>query len=394
MQIKGFTAAAVKAGIRYGDRLDLGLIYSRIPAVAAGVFTTNTVKAAPVQLSSRRLRQGKAQAILVNSGNANACCGPRGMQAAVDISAMAAEALGIDEDLIQIASTGVIGEQLDVGCFRRAMPRLVEKLAADGIADVADAIMTTDTKPKLSHRSIKVGGTEVRLLGMAKGAGMIMPNMATMLSFLLTDARIVFPALNKILHNSVARSFNRITVDGDTSTNDTLLIMANGAAENPWIDEENPRWINRFEEAVDAICKELALKIVADGEGATKLATIRVTGARDAEDAEKGARTIANSPLVKTAFFGEDANWGRVLAALGRSGCRFQEERVDLFFDEVKLVENGCFLGADAEKRASEVMKKPRFTLTVDVKNGSETVEIHTCDLSDEYIRINADYRT
>ncbi len=394
MQVKGFSAAAVEAGIRYKDRLDLGLIYSEIPAVAAGVFTTNRVKAAPVELSSIRLRQGRAQAILVNSGNANACSGKQGMEMAVATSALAAKALHIPEELVQVASTGVIGQQLDLACFERAIPGLADKLAADGFDDLSKAIMTTDTVPKLSFKTVMIEGTQVNILGMAKGAGMIMPNMATMLGFILTDARIVFPALRGILRKSVNQSFNRITIDGDTSTNDTLLILANGAAENPWIDDENPGGYKILEEAVIEICKELALKIVADGEGATKLATIRVIGARDKEDAEKGARTIATSSLVKTAFFGEDANWGRILAALGQSGCRFQQDRVDLFFDDVKLLENGAYLGADAEKQATEVMRQDKFTVTVELKNGSEEVEIHTSDLSLDYVKINADYRS
>jgi len=394
MKIKGFSAAAVQAGIRYQDRLDLGLIYSEVPAVTAGMFTTNQVKAAPVILDMERLRQGKAQAILVNSGNANACTGDHGMQTALATGALAAEALGIDEELVQVASTGVIGEQLDPKPFASAVPRLVEELSADGFDDLAQAIMTTDTVAKTSSTTIYIDGTEVRLLGVAKGSGMIMPNMATMLCFVVTDAQIVFPALKNAVKTGVEQSFNRITVDGDTSTNDMVLVMANGAAGNEWIDEDNPGARKVFADALHEIFKELALMIVADGEGATKLVTIRVVGARDREGAIRAGRAIANSALVKTAFFGEDANWGRIIAALGRSGCRFCPDRVSIAFDEVVMVENGLGLGKVVEAQASEVLKKKEFTVTIDLRDGMEAAEVFTCDFSYDYVKINADYRT
>ena len=394
MKIKGFSAAAVHAGIRYQDRLDLGLIYSEVPAVTAGMFTTNQVKAAPVILDMERLRQGRAQAILVNSGNANACTGVQGMETALATGAMAARALGIDEELVQVASTGVIGEQLDPEPFTRAVPRLVNDLAADGFDDVARAIMTTDTVPKTSSAIIYVDGTEVRLVGVAKGSGMIMPDMATMLCFVVTDAQIVFPALKDAVKTGVEQTFNRITVDGDTSTNDTVLVMANGAAGNAWIDEDNPGAQEVFADALHKIFKDLALQIVADGEGATKLVTVRVVGARDREGAMSAAQAIANSALVKTAFFGEDANWGRIIAAVGRSGCHFRPDRVSIAFDEVVMVENGLGLGKEVEAAASEVLKQKEFTVTVDLRDGMETAEVFTCDFSYDYVKINADYRT
>ena len=394
MKVKGFSAAAVQAGIRYPDRMDLGLIYSEVPAVTAGVFTTNQVKAAPVILDMERLRQGRAQAILVNSGNANACTGAQGMKIAQETGAMAADALGIDEELILVASTGVIGEQLDPEPFSQAVPRLVSKVSADSFNDLARAIMTTDTVPKTSSATIKIDDTEVRLLGVAKGSGMIMPNMATMLCFVVTDAQIVFPVLNDAVKTGVEQSFNRITVDGDTSTNDMVLVMANGAAGNEWIDEENPKARKAFADALHTIFKDLALQMVKDGEGATKLVTVRVVGARDREGAISAARTIANSALVKTAFFGEDANWGRIIAALGRSGCRFCPDRVSIAFDEVVMVENGLGLGKVVEAQASEVLKKKEFTVTVDLRDGMEAAEVFTCDFSYDYVKINADYRT
>lgn len=394
MQVKGFSAAAVKAGIRYPDRLDLGMIYSQVPAVTAGTFTTNRVKAAPLQLDMERLRSGLAQAVVVNSGNANACTGQEGMAAARAVSALAALALDIDESLVQVASTGVIGQQLSTEPFARAIPELTAQLSADGFATLAQAMMTTDTVAKVATATVVLDGVDVSLLGVAKGSGMIMPDMATMLCFVVTDAQIVFPVLRRLVRSGVERTFNRITVDGDTSTNDMVLVMANGAAGNPWVDEDNPKATRLFGEALDSVFKDLALKIVADGEGATKLVTIRVVGARDDDQAISAAQTIANSALVKTAFFGEDANWGRIIAALGRSACIFAEERVAISFDSVRLVENGLFLGAEREVAASAVLKQRAFTVTVDVHEGSAEAEVYTCDLSYDYIKINADYRS
>ncbi|HHB76412.1 MAG TPA: bifunctional glutamate N-acetyltransferase/amino-acid acetyltransferase ArgJ [Desulfobulbus sp.] len=394
MKIKGFSASAVQAGIRYSNRLDLGMIYSDVPAVTAGMFTTNQVKAAPVLLDMDRLQQGKAQAVLVNSGNANACTGEEGMKTALATGAMAAEALGIDEKLVQVASTGGIGEQLDPEPFVNAVPKLVKELSSDGFEDLAQAIMTTDTVPKISSTTVNIDGTEVKLLGVAKGSGMIMPDMATMLCFVVTDAQIVFTALKEAVRTGVEQSFNRITVDGDTSTNDMVLVMANGAAQNEWIDEENPDGQAAFAEALHRIFKDLALKIVADGEGATKVVTIRVIGAREKFGAMSAAQTIANSALVKTAFFGEDANWGRIIAALGRSDCRMRPERVSIAFDDVVMVKNGQGQGKDVEAQAAEVLKQEAFTVTVDLHDGAEQAEVFTCDFSYDYVKINADYRT
>jgi glutamate N-acetyltransferase/amino-acid N-acetyltransferase len=394
MKVKGFTAAAVQAGIRYQDRLDLGLIYSEVPAVTVGMFTTNTVQAAPVVLGRKRLLNGRAQAVLVNSGNANACTGEQGMEAALRTGALVAEALGIDEELVQVASTGVIGEQLNVDPFVRAVPGLAAALQEDGFDDLARAMMTTDTVPKTSSATVEMNGVAVNLLGIAKGAGMIMPDMATMLCFVVTDARIPFSALHKIVQAGVEQSFNLITVDGDTSTNDTVLVMANGAAENPWIDEENQEIVTIFTEALHKIFKDLALQIVSDGEGTTKVVTVRVVGAKSKEEAMKGARTIANSSLVKTAFFGEDANWGRIIAALGRSGCQFQPDRVCIAFDDAVMVENGLGCGKEAEEKAAEVLRQKEFTVTVDLRDGSENAEVFTTDLTCDYVNINADYRS
>lgn len=394
MKVKGFSAAAVQAGVRYQNRLDLGLIYSEVPAVTVGMFTSNTVQAAPVVLGKKRLLHGKAQAVLVNSGNANACTGEQGMEAALHTSRLTATALGIEEEMVQVASTGVIGEQLNLEPFEQGIPQLAKALHDDGFEELSQAIMTTDTVPKTSSATVEVNGVEVNILGIAKGAGMIMPDMATMLCFVVTDAQIPFSALQDMVKTGVEHSFNLITVDGDTSTNDTVLVMANGAAENPWIDEENQESVLIFTDALHKIFKDLALQIVSDGEGTTKVVTIRVTGARSREEAMNGAQTIANSALVKTAFYGEDANWGRIIAALGRSGCQFQPEQVSIAFDDVVMVENGLGCGKEVEKLASKVLQQKQFTVTVDLKDGGESAEVFTTDLTCDYVNINADYRS
>ena len=394
MIIKDFSFAAVEAGIKYRDRLDLGLIVSKSPAVAAGVFTTNQVKAAPVILSIDRLKQGRCQGVLVNSGNANACNGEGGMEAALLTSKMAADALGIAEDMVLVSSTGVIGMPLNVEAFARNMDPLVADLSEHSFKQVAEAIMTTDTVPKVVTKSVQIGGTQVRFLGMAKGSGMIMPNMATMLAFILTDAQISFPELKRALKDAVEQTFNRITVDGDTSTNDMVLVMANGAAGNPWIEDDKHEDYSQFQGILEEMCKELALKIVEDGEGATKCITIRVCGARENGEAEQIARTVANSSLVKTAFFGEDANWGRILGAMGRAGVKFSPDRVDIAFGDVLLVKDGVAQGSEMEEKATQVLKQKHFTVCIDLKDGAGCEEIFTCDLSIDYVKINADYRS
>lgn len=394
MILKDFSFSAVSAAIKYLDRLDLGLIYSRNPVVAAGVFTTNQVKAAPVLLSIDRLKQGRCQALLVNSGNANACTGEAGMKAARHTSRLAAEALGIPEDMVLVSSTGVIGLPLNVEAFEKNIEALVAGLSEENFEQVAEAIMTTDTTLKTVSLSAEIGGREVQFMGMAKGSGMIMPNMATMLAFVMTDAQISFPELKSALRTAVKRTFNRITVDGDTSTNDMVLVMASGTAENPWIENDQHEDYLLFQDTLEDICKDLALKIVEDGEGASKCITVRVCGAKENNDAEQIARTVANSNLVKTAFFGEDANWGRILGAMGRSGIKFNPERVDIAFGDVLLVKNGMALGGAAEEKAAEVLKQKKFSVCIDLKDGAGCEEIYTCDLSIDYVKINADYRS
>ena len=394
MKIKGFSTSAVAAGVRYKDRLDLGLIYSDIPAVTAGVFTTNQVKAAPVLIDQQRLKQGRAQAILVNSGSANACTGQTGMDNALATSNLLSSRLKIDDEMVLLSSTGVIGEPLNLDAFLHSMGDLVAGLSEDNFEQVAKAIMTTDTVPKLVSKSVIIGEHEVKFMGMAKGAGMIMPNMATMLSFVITDAQISFPELHESLKQATARTFNRITVDGDTSTNDMVLVMANGTASNAWIDEDNPLDRQLFQDTLETVLKDLALQIVNDGEGASKCITIRVCGARSEEDAECMARTVANSPLVKTAFFGEDANWGRILMAMGRSGVRFNPEGVDVAFGDVVLVRDGLAVGKAAEEEATKLLKEKNIVVCIDLKDGVGCEEVYTCDFSLDYVKINADYRS
>ena len=394
MEIKGFSMSAVAAGIRYRDRLDLGLIYSDVPAVTAGVFTQNQVKAAPVLIDQDRLKEGRAQAILVNSGVANACTGDTGMENAFVSSLLLSSRLKIDDKMVLVSSTGVIGEQLNIGAFRSSMDKLVAGLGEGNFDDVANAIMTTDTVPKVVKKVVKIGKHEVKFMGMAKGAGMIMPNMATMLSFVITDAQISFPELKDSLKQATNRTFNRITIDGDTSTNDMVLVMANGTASNAWIDEDNPIDKQTFQDTLEEVLKDLALQIVNDGEGASKCITIRVCGARSEEDAEDMARTVATSPLVKTAFFGEDANWGRIFAAMGRSGVRFDPSRVDIAIGDIVLVNDGLAVGPDAEKSATELLKNKQIAVRIDLKDGIGCEEIYTCDFSLDYVKINADYRS
>jgi len=394
MIINGFSYGAARGGIRGKDRLDIGLIFCDRPAVAAGVFTTSRVKAAPVVLDMERVAAGRAQAILVNSGIANACTGRQGEEAARASASLAAATLGLPEEMVLLASTGVIGMPLDVACFEKVMDRLVADMAPDRYEDVARAMMTTDKVPKVASSTVTINGRQVSFLGLAKGAGMIMPRMATMLCFVMTDANISAEALQAMLTHSNNLSFNRITVDGDTSTNDTVLILANCRAANEKVDDLHSEAFLRLQGALDDLLLELALQLVADGEGATKVVTVQIKGASSDQEAEQAARTVANSSLVKTAFFGEDANWGRIIAALGRSGVGFDPERVDIAFDDVVLVRDGLGQDMATEERATMILKRPRFTVTIDLKTGSGSCAVYTCDLSLDYVKINADYRS
>jgi len=390
---KGFKAAAYSSGIKKSGKLDLALICADKPVECAGVFTTNKVVAAPVRITESRMRQGLCQAILVNSGNANACTGHQGLPDARRCGDLVAESLDIAPELVAVSSTGVIGVPLPMHCFEEHVPSLCRMLSHDQFDGVAKAMMTTDAFPKMCGRTINIDGQEVRLLGLAKGAGMIHPDMATMLAFVVTDAVLDDGLLDAALRQSVNASFNRITVDRDTSTNDMVLLLASGDAENREISEGSAA-LGQFCGALNEIMLELAKMIVRDGEGATKLVRIQINGAANDDDALAAARSVATSQLVKTAFFGEDANWGRIIAAVGYSGADVDPDKVNISFDDVAMVSNGLGLDSAQEARASEVLKKPEFTVTVELALGQGSAYYYTSDLTYDYIKINADYRT
>ena len=387
----GFTAAAVAAAIKYEGRKDLGLLFSERPATVAGVFTNNRVKAAPVLLDMERIKSGICHAVIANSGNANCCTGNQGYQDAVSMAKFAASSLGVSEDTVFVASTGVIGAPLPINKIESAVPKLVESLNPEGFSDLAEAIMTTDTVPKVISKTGKIDGKTFTIVATAKGAGMIRPDMATMLCFASTDIQASSDDLSNMLFNSVERSFNRITIDGDTSTNDTVLLLANGESG---IEITNDSERSTFQEILDDVLMQLARMLVQDGEGATKLVDIVVTGAESLEDAKAVAFTIAHSNLVKTALFGEDANWGRIIGAAGRAGVPVDPDRIDIYFNDIKMVENGMGCGDAAEAEATRVIKLPEFKIKIDLKMGEETFSAITCDFSIDYVKINADYRS
>jgi glutamate N-acetyltransferase/amino-acid N-acetyltransferase len=390
---KGFSFAALAAGIKKSGKLDLALIHSAVPARCAGVFTTNKVVAAPVVLVRSRFRGGACQSILVNSGNANACTGAAGLDDAKECSRRVADAAAVPDELVAVSSTGVIGVPLPMDCFSRALPTLVDGLGESTVEDVAVAMMTTDSFPKLSARTLEIDGRTVQVLAVAKGAGMIHPDMATMLGFVMTDACLESELLDQMLRRAVAGSFNRITVDRDTSTNDMVLLLANGQAGNDEIRSGHPD-AEAFASALEEVLLDLAKMIVRDGEGATKLVRVQVDGAENEADALKVAYSVATSSLVKTAFFGEDANWGRIIAAAGYSGAEVDPDRIRILFDDVVMVERGLGLGSDQELKATAVLKKPEFTVTIDLGLGDGSAFYYTSDLTYDYVKINADYRT
>ena len=396
--VPGFKGSAVSAGIKHRGRLDLGLMVSDEPAVLAAVFTRNEVKAAPVLAGLDHLSRGGpyARAVVVNSGNANACTGNEGVAHVREICSLVAKEMGINSDDVMASSTGVIGQPLPMGRIRDAIPSLVRGISENGLEAVADAILTTDTVRKTATRHIDIGGIGVTVAGMAKGAGMIGPNMglpqATMLSFILSDARLDPVWWQGALERTVSDTFNRITIDGDTSTNDTVMALANGLAGNKEINEV------QYGETLEAVLKDLlqdlARQIVMDGEGATKCVTLVVRGVRTGDEADRIARMIAGSPLVKTAFFGEDPNWGRILAAAGRAGFPLDQGLISLSFDDIEIVRMGMGVGKEAEDLAKKVMAAREFTVVLDLGLGQEEACILTSDFSIDYVRINADYRT
>ncbi len=390
--VPGFVANGVHAGIKKDGKKDLALIVSEAPATAAAVFTTNLFKAAPVILDRERIKNGRAQAILINSGNANAGTGDRGYDNALAMSGFASERLAIRDEDILVASTGVIGVDLPVKKVGTGMPKLVRGLRPQGLADAAEAIMTTDKFPKIACHRATLAGRDITIAGIAKGAGMIEPNMATMLAFFMTDAAIDCPTLDRIFRRVAGRTFNAITVDGCMSTNDTAIILANGLAGNRMIRGTAPA-TRQFEGMLTGVMAELAKLIVQDGEGATKLIGITVRGARQRHEAKKIAYAIANSNLVKTAFFGGDPNWGRIISAIGSAGVALRPEKVKVFMGNVPIFADGQGAGGSG-KRLQEIMARSHIQVTVEIGAGDEEFSLSTADLSFEYVKINAHYHT
>jgi glutamate N-acetyltransferase/amino-acid N-acetyltransferase len=386
--VRGFIAGGAAAGIKKKGGLDLGVIAAEAPVSAAGVFTSNIVKAAPVLLSQSRLKSGLCRAVVANSGCANCCTGIPGMEDAMDMARAVAKALGVREEEVLAASTGVIGQRMDTGKIRAAAPGLVKNLSPQGFPDFVRATMTTDTFPKITARRVVTPEGHFTVLGCAKGAGMIQPDMATMLAFTVTDIAAAPGELREVLKAGADASFNRVTVDGDMSTNDTLLLLASGASGIPLAARRA-----EFQAALDDVLLDLARDVVRDGEGATKVATILATGAKDDQEARQAAFTIANSPLVKTAIYGADANWGRLAAAAGRAGVAMDPDRFAVWFDSVAVAKDGVAVPG-AEEAATEVFKKKEFTIRIDLAAGKGQASVITCDLTHEYVNINASYRT
>ncbi len=391
MDCPGFQTAGVVSGLKKNGKKDLGLIYSEFPATVAAMFTRNLVRAAPVLLDQQRTANGSCRAVIVNSGNANCCTGEQGMQDAIRMGRLAAQGLMVDEEDVLVASTGVIGEPLPVEKIEAAAPNLIKALAADGLSDFAEAIMTTDTVAKVVSRRGELAGKSFTVSGAIKGAGMIRPDMATMLCFVMTDIVAQPQVLQQTLNKAVDRSLNRMTVDGDTSTNDTVLLMANGHSTVKVISENQK---DVFQAVLNEVMIGLAKWLIKDAEGATKLVEIVVKGAKTKAEAHKIADTVANSPLFKTALFGEDANWGRILAAVGRAGITVNPEKIDIFFGSAQMVKSGFGCGKEAEAESTRVLKQDELTVTIDLNLGQKTETVYTCDFSIDYVKINADYRT
>jgi glutamate N-acetyltransferase / amino-acid N-acetyltransferase len=399
---QGFHAAAVACALKASGNLDLALLHSELPCTAAGVFTRNRVVAAPVLVDRETLAGGgdRIRAVVSNAGNANACTGERGLADARAMQRLTATRLGVEPGQVLVLSTGVIGVPMDMEKVTRGIEGAATALGtvdgATGDEQLARALMTTDLRPKRAAVAVELSGGQVTVGGVAKGSGMIHPDMATMLAILTTDAAVPVAALDALLRHAVDRSFHRITVDGDTSTNDTVFLLANGASG---VTVDNEKDSARFQAAVTAVATQLARAIIEDGEGATHFVTLRVSGARTEAEAARIARTIATSPLVKTAFAGGDPNWGRILAAAGRAGVEIDPDRLALVIDTdppgtpVQLVENGGathFVEADA----AAIFAQERFLVHLDLGLGEAEAEVWTCDLTHDYVRINADYRT
>ena len=395
---KGFQAAGIHCGVKTSsspDKNDLALILSERECAAAAVYTLNRVKAAPIYVTMDHLENGVAWGIVANSGNANACC-PQSHENAEAMCAAAAQATGREAGDFVVASTGVIGQTINIQAIQAGMPQAAAALSADGSDAAARAIMTTDTVKKEIAVSFQLEGREVRLGAVAKGSGMIHPNMGTMLAFITTDCAITHEMLSEALHEVAAKTFNRVTVDGDTSTNDMCAVLANGMAGNPQIEWKDDSY-EAFRAALDHVCRYLARAIAGDGEGASRLVTCRMSGARSEESAERLAKAVVGSSLVKAAMFGADANWGRVLCAMGYSKAPFRPEHVDVSFQscagEILVCRQGDGLPFDEDK-AKEILSQKEVVIAVDLHEGDESAECWGCDLTYDYVKINGDYRT
>ena len=396
---KGFKAASTAAEIKYKGRTDMAMVFSEVPCVAAGTFTTNVVKAAPVRWDQDIVynHQG-ARAVICNSGIANACTGEEGFVYCRETAKTASESLGIPEDSVLVASTGVIGMQLPIDRIANGVKAMAPKLEGSREAglEAAKAIMTTDTEKKEAAVEIEIGGKTVTIGSMCKGSGMIHPNMCTMLSFVATDANISKEMLQKALSEVVPDTYNMVSVDGDTSTNDTVLLLANGLAGNPEITEENEDY-KIFKEALFEVNKTQAMHIAGDGEGATALFEVTIQGAESKEQAVTLAKSVITSSLTKAAIFGHDANWGRILCAMGYSGAKFDPENVDLYFEsaagKLQIITKGVAVDY-SEEEATKILSEPKVTATADIHMGEATATAWGCDLTYDYVKINADYRS
>lgn len=394
---KGFLASGIYCGIKQGSvKKDLALIYSEVPAKASGMFTKNKVKGAPIYICKDHLSNKKAQAIIINSGNANTCTGDDGLSKAKKMTALQAKALNLKADDVLVASTGVIGVPLNIDAIKDGIPLLTEKLSKKGNQDAASAIMTTDTFMKELAAEFYIGDTKVTLGTMAKGSGMIEPNMGTMLSFITTDISISPQLLDEALKSTVTITYNRVSVDGDTSTNDSIFILANGQANNPTITEKDENYYT-FVNVLKEINTIMAKNIAKDGEGATKLLECQVIGATNEKDAVLFGKSVINSSLVKTAMFGSDANWGRILCALGYANVNFDPEKVDVSFEscagEIEVCKNGSSVAFDEDK-AKKVLDQKEIIIKINLSQGECTAYVWGCDLSYEYVKINGDYRS
>lgn len=395
--VPGIKATGISCGIKKNKKKDLALIYSTVPATTVGLFTTNKVKAAPVLLGQQRLPSSQIQAILINSGNANACTGKKGLADAVHLTETLAQRLEISPKSVLMSSTGVIGELLPLEKIEAVFPDLLNHLAHAGHQEsgskaAAKAILTTDTIIKQAAVKVNLKGQDITIAGMAKGSGMICPDMATMLAFIVTDLGADIPVLERALREANGKSFNCITVDGDMSTNDTVMLMANGCSEvSLTLDDEE---FTVFQDGLHYVCRQLAQMIVKDGEGATKFIEIKVKKAATESDARKIAMKVANSNLVKTALFASDANWGRIMAAAGAAGVDFDDQKVDVFIGDVPIVKNGAGLGKETEKHVTPLLQQPEIVITILINQGNAQATVWGNDLSCEYVKINAEYRT